>query len=86
MHFEQAVELAEQVRQLGSDVELLAIGRFLPPEDVRPDTPWMVSFKAKGWARPGVLRSPADIDKLKPKQPEAHTSSGPGKNSEPMLF
>jgi hypothetical protein len=68
MRFDEAVDLAKLLVQSGVGVEVLAIGRFVPHEDVKPDTPWYVSFVADGWAKPNVLRSQKDLERFFPQK------------------
>lgn len=67
MQFEDAVALAARVRAEQPAWEVIAIGRFVPVEDLSSSTPWRVSVNVPGFARPRMLNCENDLKDLVPK-------------------
>jgi hypothetical protein len=90
MTFEEAVELARDATRKLRGVEVIALGRFLPVEDVRPDSPWGVSILLPGWVRPRLLNGPDDLDSMIPTLPKpAPVAASPRRSAleaTPLLF
>lgn len=87
MLFEDAVALATRVRTEHPEWEVIAIGRFVPIEELTPAIPWRVSINVPGFARPRMLNCENDLQDLQPKPTkpiEAARSSAPA--PEGMLF
>ena len=63
MTFDDAIQLAQLIRDRLRRYEVLAIGRFVEPESITTTTPWAVSMVPVDGGRPTVLRSPAELDR-----------------------
>lgn len=89
MNFEQAVELARRIPEVLPGARVLALGFFVPVDELRDDMPWRVSVNAPDWARPRVLNGPEDLQALLPKPtpaPTPKTTKATTQNLTPMLF
>lgn len=100
MKLEEAVDLARGVMTCDSRVMIIAIGRFLPSDQIKPDSPWMISIHEPGHERPRILRQTSDISQFQPKalspaslrqavdseRPSAASRKRAGQAAEPMLF
>lgn len=67
MTFDQAICVAVQAQQM-KHLRVLAIGHFVPVDELRVDTPWAISVLAKDFSRPTMIRVPSDLDQFKPIQ------------------
>ena len=70
MTFDAAIDLARDVPKKLKGARVLAIGTFLPVDELRPDSPWRVSVIVPGFARPTVLSSERDLESLLPTLPK----------------
>jgi hypothetical protein len=84
----EATVLAIQIAKR-TDMEVHAIGRFLPVEDLKPDTPWRISVIVYGADRPQMINHQLDLEKFDRKpEPKPATVEAPRRlvNSQPALF
>lgn len=87
MQFEDAVALAIRVRGEYPEWEVIAIGRFVPVEELTRSTPWRVSVNVPGFARPRMLNSENDLEDLSPKPAKPVAAARPATPAaEGMLF
>lgn len=61
MDLEQAVEVALEIKNTRPDWTVVAIGHFVPLDQIRPDSPVGVSVREPGAERPRVIWELADM-------------------------
>ena len=87
MTLDDAVGLARGVVACDSRILIVAIGRFLPIDQIKPDSPWMISIQESGAERPRILRQSSDVSQFQPKQtPVTPLATKAARSAEPMLF
>lgn len=69
MTLDEAIQLARDVVACDPQVMIIAIGRFLPSDQIQADSPWMVSIHEPGHERPRVLIGSGDFAQFKPNEP-----------------
>jgi hypothetical protein len=65
MNMEDACLLAAEIERNYPRVSVIAVGRFLPPEDLRPGSPWKISVAVEGDQRLKVIASEAEARTLR---------------------
>ncbi len=87
MTFVAAVMLVELIARDYPRLRVIAIGHFLPIEDLQSDSPWLVSVVVPGHERPIVLRSPNDLKRFEPKaEPRIARTPRPKPETQHTLF
>ena len=64
MHFQEAVDIAQKIHRNYPTWTILAIGRFVPPDQIRPETPWKISVIPRGSDRKRLITSTAEFDQI----------------------
>ncbi len=62
MTFEQAIAAAQSLHLLAPACVVIAIGRFVPSEQITPASPWKLSVLVDG--RRQVIESQAECDRI----------------------
>ena len=65
MNMEDACFLAREMELSYPRVTVLAVGRFLPPEEIQPGSPWKISVAVDGDERPKVIASESEAKTLR---------------------
>lgn len=65
MQFLEALELAQEIYRRCPTWEILAIGRFVPIDQIHSGDTWKISVLARGQDRPRIIRSSSDFDRLR---------------------
>lgn len=87
MTIDEAIHLARDVVACDSRVMIIAIGRFLPSDQIKADSPWMVSVHEPGHERPRILRQSSELSQFQSKQaPVISSAPKAARSAEPMLF
>ncbi len=64
MHFQEAIDLAQKIHRTYPSWTILAIGRFVRPDQIGPETPWKVSVIPRGSDRKRMIMSVAEFEAI----------------------
>ena len=65
VNMEDACFLAREIELSYPRVTVLAVGRFVPPENIKSNTPWKISVIVDGDERPKVIASESEAKTLR---------------------
>jgi hypothetical protein len=60
MHLQEALDVAQRINRTLPTWTILAIGRFVPPAELRGDEPWKISVIPRGQTKPKMIHSMVD--------------------------
>lgn len=86
MDIEQAVELALEIKNTMPSWTVVAIGRFVPIADIKPDSPIGISVLMPGETSPRVLWSISDYHASAVSNPEPRPQEAVATSADGFLF
>ena len=61
MTFDEAIALAQRIDEHYPRLTIVAIGRFVPPAEIRPELPWAITVLVDDSERATVIREPDQL-------------------------
>ncbi|WP_149496225.1 hypothetical protein [Roseiconus lacunae] len=90
MTFDQCVRLAAHIHNSCVGVDVIAVGRFVPPCSVKASTPWKISIAIDGADKPVFIENDKDLmsvmDRYLPKQNRTDLATDANDAPAGMLF